>query len=368
MNTVRNKKIAFIIPSLNSGGAERVTSILANYLSKDFDILIITFSSNNYLGYKLNSNISFLNCSLKNSNSANFLSAINNNLKIIKSIQSVLSKHKVDLVVSLTTTANILALISCKKLKTPCIISERANPYVYKPNRFWTVLRKIYYPKASYLVVQTSFIKDFYSKLFKSLTIKIIANPISGDLLLKKTNSINKEQIILNVGRLDKNKSQDLLIRAFANIDYGDWSLVFVGEGNQKDNYVQLAKDLNINEKVKFIGKSNKVEDYYNTSKIFAFTSQSEGFPNALLEAMYFELACISTNCKTGPSELISQNENGVLIPVDNQKELERELELLLSNSKLQKEYGRKAHESVLKYKPEIICKEWLGLIKNIIE
>ena len=87
------------------------------------------------------------------------------------------------------------------------------------------------------------------------------------------------------------------------------------------------------------VGQTKDIAYYYNISKIFAFTSVFEGFPNALTEAMHFRLPCISTDCPTGPSELIKNQENGFLIPIGNQQKLEKCLSDLISDKHLRQTF-----------------------------
>ena len=260
-----------------------------------------------------------------------------------------------------------MAVIASKQLNIPCIISERSNPYIYIPNRFWTFLRKLTYNKAHYIVVQTELVQTFFHQFANQKKVIILPNPLSGDLIENKKNNSPKENVILSVGRLDKNKAQDLLIKAFSNIDNTNWRLVFVGDGVEKQNYINLAKELKIESKVTFVGNSSRVYDYYNSSKIFAFTSKSEGFPNVLIEAMYFELPCISTDCPTGPSEIIVDGLNGFLIPVNDQTALENKLEQLISSEELQKKLGKNALKTVKKFETGNVVNKWEKIIQNAI-
>lgn len=110
-----------------------------------------------------------------------------------------------------------------------------------------------------------------------------------------------------------------------------------------KKNLIELCKKLRIDHRVNFTGSVKNIEDYYKKSDIFIFTSRSEGFPNALMEAYYFGLPSISTNCKFGPSDIISDNEDGFLIPVDSVSELRNKIKMLLENNELRAEIAKLA-------------------------
>src|SRR5690606_22940547 len=113
------------------------------------------------------------------------------------------------------------------------------------------------------------------------------------------------------------------------NIKNEDWALHIIGDGVNRNAYESLIKSLNIEHKVKLLGNKTNVDTYYNESSVFVFTSRFEGFPNALTEAMYFGLPSISTDCPSGPSELITDGYNGFLISVEDQQALEVQLKKL---------------------------------------
>ena len=165
---------------------------------------------------------------------------------------------------------------------------------------------------------------------------------------------------------MDSQKNQELLIRAFSNIKRKDWKLLLIGEGQLRSHYEKLIIDLKIEESIKLVGNVQDVSKYYNTAKIFVLPSNFEGFPNALIEAMSFGLACIATNCPSGPSEIIKDNENGFLIPVNDQMDLEKKLQLLIDNSELQKQFSLKAVESTALFDAAYIADNWKELIYKV--
>lgn len=196
----------------------------------------------------------------------------------------------------------------------------------------------------------------------------IIKNPLAPELLHKRKLNSKKEKIILNVGRLDHQKNQDLLIRAFANINNDDWSVNIIGEGSNRVMYEKLIKALNLEEKVNLLGNQPDMETYYNQSSIFVFTSRYEGFPNALMEAMSFGLPCISTDCPSGPSELISNDLNGFLIPVENQNLLEKKMRQLMDDSLLRTKFSEKSVTTTLELEVSVIAEQWKSLIYKVLK
>ena len=360
------RRIAFIIPSLNAGGAERVVSTLSNALISNFDITIIVLYRCEAF-YKLNNNIKVVFCENIYNNKRSFIKGIISHVKFIKSIKSILRLNKIEILIGFMTTTNLYAIAVSKITKTPCIISERVHPDYSPISNFVFKFRKYLYPYTNVLVVQTKEIAEYFTETVKPEKIKIINNPINPVLISKKNDNAPKENIILNVGRLDNQKNQEMLIKAFANINNENWKLVIVGDGVEKDNYLDLIKTLNLQNKVELTGNVNDVSMYYNKSKIFAFTSRFEGFPNALTEAMAFGLPCIATNCPSGPAELIEHGNNGFLIPVDDQQSLEDKLVSLMTNDKLRLKFSEECIKNMDKFKIDNVTREWQKTINNLI-
>ena len=141
-----------------------------------------------------------------------------------------------------------------------------------------------------------------------------------------------------------------------------------VGEGSLRPKLEKLIADLKLVNSVFLLGKQTKIEKYYMQSKIFAFSSRYEGFPNALLEAMYFGLPCVSTDCPTGPAEIINNNTNGYLVPTDNSKLLAQKLRLLIKDEELRTVIGNNAKIAVQPYHISTIINRWNNIINHLLE
>jgi GalNAc-alpha-(1->4)-GalNAc-alpha-(1->3)-diNAcBac-PP-undecaprenol alpha-1,4-N-acetyl-D-galactosaminyltransferase len=150
-----------------------------------------------------------------------------------------------------------------------------------------------------------------------------------------------KQNIILNVGRLIGTKRIDLLLDIFANSKFEDWKLWIVGDGPERKNLEKKSFDLDIQNYVTFWGNKKDIEVFYSKARIFAFTSNSEGFPNALLEAMSAGLACISFDCIAGPSDLINNGENGYLIKNGDVKDYLIKLNSLINSPELIEQFSK---------------------------
>ncbi len=360
------KKISFIIGALTAGGAERVVSTLSNKLLEAYEVHIIVLTKSTPF-YSLNKNIKLFNCREQFQPSSNIYHAIKSNISLYKTISSYLKEKKIDLVIGFITSANILAILAARKNKIPCIISERNFPKKSNTGTQWRILRKLLYKKADFLVVQTDEIKKHFESIININKIVILNNPIAPELSDARDNNLKKENIVLNIGRLTEQKAQDLLIKSFANINNDNWKLLIIGKGNKQEEYKALIRDNNLEDKVELLEQTKDIAHYYNKSKIFAFTSIFEGFPNALTEAMHFGLPCVSTDCPTGPSKLINHNLNGYLIPMGDQDQLQIYLTKLMENEDLCKKLGTKAMESVKPYMAESVTQSWIYLFEKLL-
>lgn len=360
---MKKKTIAFVIGSLTAGGAERVISTLSNELIATYNIVIIELVKSNPF-YKLDPAIKIVSCKSELKPSKNIFEAIRNNIFLLKKISNYIKSEKINLIIGFITNVNILTLVAARLNKIHCIISERNNPEIDNaPKKKWDFFREKLYKKADFLVVQTPLIKKFFDKLMEPEKVIILPNPLSSSFVEAYNKKVEKENIILNIGRLTAQKAQHLLINAFGNINNDNWKLIVVGEGDKKQEYESLIKKLNLNDKVILAGKSEDIESYYSKSKIFVLTSNFEGFPNVLIEAMYMGLACISTDCPTGPSDIIRNDENGYLIPMGDQISLEVQLKNLMSEKFKRESFGKLAHETASKFEAKKIVGKWEQLI-----
>ncbi|MEO1031186.1 MAG: glycosyltransferase family 4 protein [Bacteroidota bacterium] len=363
---MENKKLAFVIGSLSSGGAERVISNLSNELVNRFDILIITFTKSKPF-YPLDERIKVMACRDTNAIPTSMFQSLKLNYLLVKNVYSIFKKEKVDIAIGFITSANIITTIAAKLYKIPCVISERNNPLVEEVPRFWAILRTWVYPMCDALVLQTNGIKNIYKKKLKAHKITILPNPLSTELAEKRNVSVEKEKLILTVGRLDINKCHEDLIEAYKALNIKDWKVKIIGDGNRKQELLALIDTYDLSNDIEIISKVKDMDRYYNRASIFVLTSRTEGFPNALLEAMYFGVPSISYNCNFGPSDLINDGIDGFLTPVHDVEALKEKLLVLMTNKELRAKLSLKAKASTERFKSEFVVSKWENLIKDLI-
>jgi GalNAc-alpha-(1->4)-GalNAc-alpha-(1->3)-diNAcBac-PP-undecaprenol alpha-1,4-N-acetyl-D-galactosaminyltransferase len=356
---MKPKKVALILPTLHAGGMERVMAELANYFEskKNIEVHFVLFGHQVKIFYQLNSNIIIHQSNIKSGKNIKIRTFINT----IKFIRNTISQISPDAVLTFGTQWNNLVLLSLFLTKYRIFISDRGAPdRVYKfPQEH---LKKILYPKASGIIAQTKTAESILKNRFPSASIKTIGNPIR-DIGKGKF----KENFILSVGRLITSKHHDRLIEIFQKLNAPGWKLVIVGGNALKQNNLELIKDkINksaFNERIILTGEKTNVEEFYRKSKIFAFTSSVEGFPNVVGEALSAGLPVVSYDCIAGPSDMIINGENGFLVPVFDDVQFQEKLQLLIDNEVLREKMESKAIEKIKKYSVESIGQQYLDFI-----
>lgn len=304
-------KLYFLINSLDAGGAERQVVNISQALSNKYKIKIITLQNLNF--YKLPENVEFHPLT----NKKTLLGALTKIISIRKKIKSILIKEKPTYFVSSLEVSNFLNILFNKGKK---IISFEIHLNQFKKNSIKNViyrfLIKKLYKKADKIKVNSLENKIDLSKQLKIKKdiIKVVHNPFNFEIIKKET-SINKglekkiknKKIFVTVGRFVKEKSFHILIKGFYELNkkFSDSILLIVGYGPEKKNLVNLTEKLKLSNKVIFLGKQKNVFKYLKKADYFIYSSSVEGFPNVLVEATAMKLPIITSNFKSGATEVI---------------------------------------------------------------
>ncbi len=316
-------KILLITPSLKHGGAERVISLLANQwaaLGHEIHLVILVKS---HPFYQLDKSIITHELNFVNSGR---ISQITNGLNVFIKLRKLYSTVNADFVLSFITKYNLLSLSASYFTSQRVFVSDRNSPELPLS---WPVkiLKKIAYSRASGIIAQTQLARKIIKKETGNQNIQVIKNPVKEIVI---SNSIQKEKIILNIGSLHPQKGQKYLLEAFSKLQNKHWRLVILGEGLLRGKLEQYAFQLGIADKVEMPGVVQDIDTWLAKASIFAFSSQYEGFPNALAEAMASGLPCVSFDCDTGPSDMIIDGKNGFLVPTNDIEQFSMKIQYLI--------------------------------------
>lgn len=379
-------KIVYIYHSfILKGGIERVFCDKMNYLAQNtsYDVTFITFEQGNHpFAYKLNDRIKVvdINCrfvELWNYNiiKRNILNFILRR-KLKKCLTATLKKESPDIVISTTEDIKYNYCIfnlpyrfiveSHVHMKEIIKSSIKKQFFIHSISKIFSKWKLSKINKCKLLVALTDADKRDWSKVINS-DIIIIPNILTfyPD---KITDYSKRSKRILCVGRFDKQKGFDLMIKAWAIIadKHKEWKVDIFGDGELNNTLNGLIKNYCLDESITIHPATNHIYDEYMDSSIFAFSSRYEGFGLVLIEAMSCGVPCISFDCPHGPSEIITNGRNGLLVQNGNIDEFANSLDSMINNYEQRKFMSINARIDSQKYKRENIMPQWIELFETL--
>ncbi|MDC7278814.1 glycosyltransferase [Butyrivibrio fibrisolvens] len=352
-------RIAFLTFSLKYGGAERMVSRLANSMVKrgiDVDILLLLNAKE--IGYEVDPRVNIIDVSCEGSAGIGRIRSIMCIRQYIKNVNPDAMYCFMISTLPFAVLANMF-LGKCKIIGT-----QRANPKSVK-----LLYRIIVHPfilLCDGFVFQTNGAKLMYSKTIqkKSVVIGNIA-PINSNEKNKTDSSLYD---VCSVGRLHEDKDYDTLINAFELVvrDIPEAKLHIYGDGPLQEYYEDMCKNKNIEANIIFEGQKNNIENELLKHEIFVFASKAEGMPNALLEAMAYGLACVSSDCDFGPADLIKDGENGLLVPVGDVQKMAFKIEYLLNNDDERKKIQNEAIKICNLFSEKRVVDEYISYARGL--
>lgn len=382
------QKLSILIYSMASGGAERVVSVLLPALMKHFDVTLVLL--NRTVAYPLPEglDIVFLEESLPNERGV---------VKLLKlpwlawKYRNLCKKQRIDLSFSFMNRPNYINVLS--KLmgnRAMVLINERAMPslqYGYKNlmssvNNF--LIRRLY-PLADAIVANSQGNRhDLQENYGIGKPIETIYNPVDLDSIKERAvrgGSKSAEAFTyVTIGRLDTGKNHQLLIQAMTSLKNRASRLLIIGEGECRGALEEQIAALELGERVKLLGRQNDPFPYLYEADCFVFSSNHEGFPNVILEALACGLPVISTDCPSGPREILApgtdfdfhmkegveEAEYGMLVPVGRYQEMAEAMQRLEEENGLYKTYKEHATIRAQAFDKKIIIESYIHFLKKL--
>ncbi len=367
------KKALIILTNLAGGGAEKVILDIVNYVNENSKWTLDIFLLKNQSDY-LNIGQHNLNCKIFYSLEANDKLSLKT-FKVLKDIKKVAKNYPL-IIGGLELVPTYYSYIISKLLRKKHVgwVHIALSQYLTHQSMLKKLLFKTIYPNIQYLVFPSKGAQIDYQHLIKKEKqfLNVIPNPINREKIIQKS----KEKIhlpykyIISVGRLDYQKGFDVLIKAYdlmiKNNPNVRHKLVILGKGKEENNLKKLVKDLNLENKIIFLGFQKNPYPYIKNSDFFVLSSRFEGFGVVLVEALALGKAVISTNCLSGPAEILENGKYGILVPTEDIESLSYEMHKLIINNSLKNKFEHLSIHRAEFYDIKKISSKWENFLDKV--
>lgn len=364
-------RITLVISTLGPGGAERAMSVMANYWSAtSHDVTLITLAPADHDFYALDSRVKRVGLGLVK-DSRNLIEVVCNNFARVTSLRRKIQHARPDVVICFGDTTNVKALLATSGTGLPVVVCEQVDPRQYPIGRIWDLLRRLVYPRAvTIVVVSSAMATGWAERIVRKDRIRMIPNPVyvMPNSSVERFNGDPPGFTIVTMGRLVKQKGFDHLLEAFrlCSDRNPEWSLEILGEGDERQSLETMRAELRLSDRVRFLGIVKEPSTVLRQADLFVMSSRFEGFPLALVEAMACGLPVISTDCPTGPSQIIRNDIDGILVPPDDVTALAGAMDQLMGNPAKRRRLATRAVEVVERFGTCKIMTMWDELLAHI--
>lgn len=368
-------KILLFTNSLAGGGAERVVATLADLWARTgWQVTVLTLAPQGEDFYVLDPRVRRIALNRAGA-SRNAVHGLLQNLGRVLALRRVLRQERPAVAVSMMSTPNVLLALAGRGLPwLRTVGSERCYPPHAPLGRLWQALRRRHYGRLGAVVALTSECAAWITAHTEARRVPVIPNPVVCPLPARPP-AIDPgaicapgRRILLAVGRLEPVKNFAILAAAFARLapNHPDWDLVILGEGPERAALEAAVRGARLEGRINLPGIAGNVGDWYARAGLFVLTSHSEGFPNALAEALAHGLPAVSFDCNTGPRDIIRDGVDGLLVPADDDKALEHALARLMGDAALRAALAARAGDARERFAPDKIAAMWEDLFRQL--
>lgn len=284
-----------------------------------------------------------------------------------RKLRRLVKKEKPDVVLAMPEKVNVWTVLFLLGCGVPVVVSERNDPHRHPENKIKRFLRGLTYPFAKGFIFQTQEASQYFSKRIRSRG-AVLDNPLDRGRIPEPFQG-ERRQVIAAAGRLHPQKNFSMLVRAFARFYRTNhtYSLVIYGEGNDERELMRLASSLGVAGAVEFAGQSKTLLEEINDCAMFVLSSDYEGMPNVLIEAMACGLCCIATDCPIGGvRSLVTDGENGLLIEPGDETALCAAMERVAADGALAEKLGKNAAAIQQRLDEAVVAEQWKNYLERV--
>ena len=364
------RKIVFHLNCLEQGGAERVVTNLANQFAKEgYQVIIATewYGENEF---QIDSDVRRVHVGLREGDEKKH--HLIQFLLRVKYLREFLKEEKPDILIPFARKALYRGLMAAYFMKIPVLISVRTDPAQHYIRISDKVQMRLLLPRADGCVFQTQGAREFFAPRLQDNS-RIILNPIH-EKYIGVPKPEKRTKTVVQSGRLVDFKYQPMLVRAFVKVHekHPEYDLKIYG-GDSFDGTKEILEDLIRENKaqdyIHLMGASDSLEKDMADAALFAFTSEWEGLPNALMEAMALGLPIVATDCPCGGPRTIMTNEvDGLLIPIKDEQALVNGINRLIENPDLAERLGTEARKIADRANGQAVYEQWRDYIEELCE
>ncbi len=282
-----------------------------------------------------------------------------------RTLRNIWLEERPDAIISFIGKNNMMALLTTWGMEIPVYVAVRGEPTKEYYNAGLRLISKTLFAKAEGIIVQTYRMMEYFPHYLRKKCI-ILPNSVGKEFVNNKNVSRTPDNTIVTVGRCNENKKHKMLIDAFIPLKdkYPDLSVYIYGEGESRGGLLEYVKERGISDRVFLPGEVTDTKNLIKNAGIFVLTSDTEGMPNALIEAMALGLPVISTDCPCGgPAELIKDGVNGLLVPVRDTEALSAALDKLLGDENLRRSLGKQAALIADELEYNKVIDRWISVV-----
>ena len=358
------KKICFFSGDITrSGGTERVATQLANALNAEntYDICLLSLTEQQKNPfYPVNPDIKRFRLGEK------WINPGPGYIPVIGKLHRFLKERKIDILIDIDIVLDVLAIPASRRLKTKVVSWEHFNCEFEQQVLYRRLISKLTAHFSDYVITLTEEDKENYGKILGRKTrISAIYNMVPK---MKRNENVQREKWIVTAGRLTYQKGTEYLAKIAVHVlkKHKDWKWFVLGDGEERNILEQAISENKLEDQLILKGTVDYVEWYLNRTKLFVLTSRYEGFGMCLVEAMQMHVPCVSFDIKIGPSEIITNDQNGKLIPPFEWEQMVREIDNLIENSERLEELSANTMIGFERYSDEHIIEKWKCILNKL--